>query len=53
LESGRTRLVQTALWDPVGLGGRLYWYSLWPLHQLIFRSTIRGIAKEAGCVKPG
>jgi uncharacterized protein YbjT (DUF2867 family) len=47
LQDGRTRIVQTALWDPVGLLGHLYWYSLWPLHQVIFRSMIRGIAKES------
>jgi len=41
--------VQTAMWDPIGLKGLLYWYSLWPLHQLIFRSIIGGIAREAGC----
>lgn len=49
LDQGRTRLTQTALWDPVGLRGRLYWLSLWPLHQLVFRSMIRGIAEESGC----
>lgn len=48
LEDGRTRIVQTALWDPVGLLGQLYWYSLWPLHQVVFRGMIRGIAKESG-----
>ena len=48
LEEGRTRIVQTALWDPLGLGGRLYWYSLWPLHQVVFRSMIHGIAKDGG-----
>ena len=30
LADGQTRIVQTAMWDPVGLYGRLYWYSLWP-----------------------
>jgi len=49
LEEGQTRIVQTAMWDPIGLKGLLYWYSLWPLHQLIFRSIIGGIAREAGC----
>lgn len=42
-----TRLVQTAMWDPAGLSGRLYWYSLWPVHQFIFRSMIRGVARDA------
>ena len=52
LADGQTRIIQTALWDPVGLYGRLYWYSLWPLHELIFRAMIRGIAKESGCLRP-
>lgn len=53
LDDGRTRVVQTALWDPVGLRGKLYWYSLWPLHEVVFRSMLRGIARESGCAKPG
>jgi uncharacterized protein YbjT (DUF2867 family) len=52
LAEGQTRVVQTALWDPVGLYGRLYWYSLWPMHELIFRAMIRGIARDTGCLRP-
>jgi len=35
---------QTAIFDPVGLGGLAYWYILYPLHQLIFRKMLEGIA---------
>ncbi len=52
LADGQTRIVQTAMWDPVGLRGRLYWYSLWPMHEVIFRGMIRGIARESGCLRP-
>jgi uncharacterized protein YbjT (DUF2867 family) len=52
LAGGLTRIVQTAMWDPVGLKGRLYWYSLWPMHELIFRAMIRGIARETCCLGP-
>jgi uncharacterized protein YbjT (DUF2867 family) len=52
LADGQTRIVQTAMWDPVGLYGRLYWYSLWPMHEVIFRAMIRGIARESGCLQP-
>ena len=52
LADGRTRIVQTALWDPVGLYGTLYWFALWPLHEVIFPATIRGIARESGCLRP-
>jgi uncharacterized protein YbjT (DUF2867 family) len=38
---------QTAIFDPVGLAGRAYWYALYPLHQLVFRDMLRGIARAA------
>ncbi len=38
---------QTAEFDPVGLGGLLYWYAVWPVHALVFRGMIRGIVKAA------
>ncbi|HET7354806.1 MAG TPA: SDR family oxidoreductase [Gaiellaceae bacterium] len=36
---------QTALFDPVGLAGLIYWYSLLPLHKLVFRGMLDGIAQ--------
>jgi uncharacterized protein YbjT (DUF2867 family) len=38
-------LRQTALFDPHGLFGLLYWYALYPLHQLVFAGMLRGIVK--------
>ena len=38
---------QTAIFDPVGIPGRAYWYGLYPLHQLVFRGMLRGIARAA------
>jgi uncharacterized protein YbjT (DUF2867 family) len=38
---------QTAIFDPVGLRGLLYWYFAYPLHQLIFAGMLRGIARAA------
>jgi len=38
-------LVQTATFRPKGLLGRIYWYSLLPVHNLIFRGMIKNIAK--------
>ena len=35
---------QTALFDPVGLAGLFYWYALLPLHKLVFRGMLEGIA---------
>jgi len=37
-------LIQTATFRPIGLLGRLYWYSVLPLHGLIFRGMINRIA---------
>lgn len=38
---------QTTIFDPVGLPGLLYWYSVYPLHQIIFAGMLRGIARTA------
>jgi uncharacterized protein YbjT (DUF2867 family) len=45
-ESG-SRVTQTALFDPVGLLGRAYWYGIFPLHALVFKGLIDGIARAA------
>lgn len=42
-----TTIRQTAIFDPVGLLGLLYWYALYPVHALIFAGMLRGIAREA------
>ncbi len=38
---------QTAVFDPAGLFGRAYWTLLWPLHALVFRGMLRGVARRA------
>ncbi len=35
---------QTATFDPKGLLGRAYWYSVFPLHQFVFGGMLQGIA---------
>ena len=50
---GGCRLRQTAIFDPVGLAGLLYWYVLTPLHGLIFAGMIRGITRAALSEAPG
>ena len=42
-----SRLVQTAFFEPKGLPGLAYWYGLYPIHGLIFRGTVRVLAKRA------
>ncbi|TBR24785.1 SDR family oxidoreductase [bacterium] len=44
---GGTRLVQTALFEPSGLFGTLYWYGLYPFHQFIFSAMAAELARRA------
>lgn len=37
-------LIQTATFRPKGLFGRIYWYSVLPLHGIIFRGLIKKLA---------
>ncbi|UCH83240.1 MAG: SDR family oxidoreductase [Candidatus Latescibacterota bacterium] len=41
-----TRLRQTAIFDPTGLTGLLYWYALYPVHHYVFDGMLRGIAAD-------
>jgi hypothetical protein len=43
----RSELIQTALFEPKGLGGVLYWFFLYPVHRLIFSGMIQEIAEAA------
>ena len=38
------RLVQIATFRPLGLWGRMYWYSVMPFHGLIFRNMLKKLA---------
>lgn len=42
-----TTIRQTAVFDPSGLLGLAYWYGIYPLHALVFRGMLAGIAREA------
>ncbi len=42
-----SRIHQTAIFDPSGLAGLLYWYALLPLHALVFRGMLAGISRRA------
>jgi uncharacterized protein YbjT (DUF2867 family) len=46
-ENGGSVIRQTALFDPVGLGGLVYWYALWGIHQLVFAGMLRNIVRAA------
>jgi uncharacterized protein YbjT (DUF2867 family) len=45
-ERGST-LCQTAIFDPHGLAGLVYWYALYPIHYLIFGGMLRRIGQAA------
>ncbi|MBL8889149.1 MAG: SDR family oxidoreductase [Planctomycetaceae bacterium] len=44
---GGSTVRQTAVFDPVGLFGIVYWYSLFPLHELVFRGMLRNLCRAA------
>ena len=46
-EAGGSLIRQTALFEPVGLRGLLYWYGLWGIHQLVFAGMLRNIVRAA------
>lgn len=41
------KIRQTAVFDPVGWFGLVYWYALYPVHRLVFDGMLRGIARAA------
>ena len=49
-----SRIRQTAIFDPIGLFGLLYWYLLYPLHVLIFKRMLgRIVSVVEGGTAPG
>ena len=46
-EGGGSTIRQTALYDPVGFSGLIYWYAVCPLHNLVFGRMLENIARSA------
>jgi uncharacterized protein YbjT (DUF2867 family) len=44
-------LTQTARFYPRGVWGLLYWYSVYPLHQLVFAGMARAVVRRAAPVR--
>ncbi|HSL06322.1 MAG TPA: SDR family oxidoreductase [Nitrospiraceae bacterium] len=42
-----TTIRQTAIFDPVGLTGQTYWFSLYLPHEFVFSGMLHGIAQAA------
>jgi len=47
LSSERSRVTATAYWHPAGVLGLAYWYSLEPIHRVIFQGMTREICRRA------
>lgn len=43
-DRGGSTIRQTAIFDPAGIAGLAYWYTLWPIHNLIFGGMVHRIA---------
>ncbi len=43
----KTRIRQTAIYDPLGVMGLLYWYLLYPVHRFVFAGMLRGVVHRA------
>jgi uncharacterized protein YbjT (DUF2867 family)/uncharacterized protein YndB with AHSA1/START domain len=41
------RVALTAIFDPVGVLGRAYWYSVYPFHGLVFNGMLAAVASRA------
>ena len=46
--AGDTVLTMTARFLPRGLGGILYWWSVYPLHSIVFKGMARSLAEKSG-----
>jgi hypothetical protein len=53
---GGSTITQTAIFDPVGLSGLLYWYGVYPVHRRVFAGMLAAVAKRcvesSGVVSP-
>ncbi len=44
-EGTGSKITQCALFAPRGLAGHLYWWSVWPMHGLVFPSMVNTLAR--------
>lgn len=47
-DNGGSVLTQTAIFDPHGLAGLLYWYVALPVHAFVFRGMLRNVGRATG-----
>ena len=46
-DSAHSTIRQTAIFDPLGLFGLIYWYGLYPFHRWIYAGMLRKIAEAS------
>jgi len=47
ISDGKSKLYQTALFQPRGLFGLLYWWAVFPFHHFVFRKMLERIEHDA------
>ncbi len=52
-DGGTTLVRQTALFEPKGILGRLYWYAILPFHHFVFNGTLAGVERECRALMEG
>ncbi len=52
-EADCTLVRQTAIFEPKGVLGRLYWYAVLPFHEFVFKGTLQGIERECRALVEG
>lgn len=48
---GGSHFTQTARFYPRGILGLLYWYSVYPVHVMVFRGMAQGVRRRAESLK--
>jgi len=46
IDNNKCNLIQSAFFEPKGLGGLAYWYLLYPIHKIIFSGLIKTLNKN-------
>ncbi len=42
-----SRIFQRAVFKPRGIAGKLYWWSVWPFHGIVFEGMLRNMSRTA------
>lgn len=46
IEDTKVLITQTAFFEPKGLSGLMYWYSLYPIHKAVFKGMLDALARQ-------